>query len=119
MLRHRLSFPFNLYAAAFASAIIASALSLPFWKKFCSKAGLMDDPGHRKIHEKPVPLAGGLAVLTGLLAPTLLACLIVWLDSGGSAFDERFLQPRPHFEPLLQVPLLKPHAAFLLRHGLD
>ena len=81
--------------------------------------GLIDDPGHRKIHEQPVALAGGLAVLTGLLAPTLLACLVVWLGSGGAQFDERSLQPRPGSEPGVTIPLLRPHAAFLLRHGLD
>jgi UDP-GlcNAc:undecaprenyl-phosphate/decaprenyl-phosphate GlcNAc-1-phosphate transferase len=26
----------------------------------------MDDPGHRKIHTSPIPLAGGMAVMTGL-----------------------------------------------------
>jgi len=31
----------------------------------------VDDPGHRKIHDAPTPLAGGLAVLTGLLLPLL------------------------------------------------
>jgi UDP-GlcNAc:undecaprenyl-phosphate GlcNAc-1-phosphate transferase len=36
----------------------------------------MDEPGHRKIHASPVPLAGGLAVMTGLLAP-LLAGIVV------------------------------------------
>ena len=30
---------------------------------------LVDDPGQRKIHDQPVPLAGGFAVLTGILLP--------------------------------------------------
>ena len=30
---------------------------------------MVDDPGHRKIHAAPVPLAGGFAVLTGILLP--------------------------------------------------
>ena len=33
------------------------------------RAGLVDDPGHRKIHRESVPLAGGLTVMTALLAP--------------------------------------------------
>jgi UDP-GlcNAc:undecaprenyl-phosphate GlcNAc-1-phosphate transferase len=32
----------------------------------------VDDPGHRKIHDEPVPLAGGLAVITALALPTLV-----------------------------------------------
>jgi len=114
-----LNFPFNLYAAAFITAMAVSAASLPFWRKVCFKVGLLDDPGHRKIHEKPVALAGGLTVLTGLLVPTLLACLVVWLGSGGPAFEESSLRPKPGSEPLLTIPFLRPHAAFLLRHGLD
>jgi len=31
----------------------------------------VDDPGHRKIHDSPIPLAGGFAVLTGILLPVL------------------------------------------------
>jgi UDP-GlcNAc:undecaprenyl-phosphate GlcNAc-1-phosphate transferase len=51
---------------------------LPLWRLFCLRIGLVDDPGHRKIHDKPVPLAGGLAVMTGLLAPTLVATALLW-----------------------------------------
>jgi len=37
----------------------------------------MDDPGQRKIHSVPIPLAGGLAVMTGLLVPLLVDIAIV------------------------------------------
>ena len=83
-------FPFNLYLAAFALATLASLLSLPLWRAACHRWGLVDDPGHRKIHHTPVPLAGGFAVLTGLLTP-LLGCVLAlyfkWLDfaTGGHA----------------------------------
>ena len=50
------------------------------WRRWCLRAGLVDDPGHRKIHHAPVPLAGGLAVLTGLAAP--LAAGVIALKSG-------------------------------------
>ena len=32
---------------------------------------------HRKIHNAPIPLAGGLAVLTGLLVPLLVAGAVI------------------------------------------
>lgn len=38
----------------------------------------MDDPGHRKIHAQAVPLAGGLAVATALVVPTILSTLFLW-----------------------------------------
>jgi UDP-GlcNAc:undecaprenyl-phosphate GlcNAc-1-phosphate transferase len=47
----------------------------------------VDDPGHRKIHHEPIPLAGGLAVMTGLCVPLLGAVgLAVWNWSTAS-FD--------------------------------
>src|SRR6266850_2582852 len=61
------------------------AASLPFWRKWCLKAGLMDEPGERKIHAEPIPLAGGFAVLTGIMVPTLGAALLLWVLSGSPA----------------------------------
>jgi UDP-GlcNAc:undecaprenyl-phosphate GlcNAc-1-phosphate transferase len=42
------------------------------------RGGLVDDPGHRKIHEQTVPLAGGWAIATGLMVPLVLAVLILF-----------------------------------------
>src|SRR6266511_1025862 len=41
------------------------------------RVGLVDDPGPRKIHQSPVPLAGGLAVMTGLFVPLLIATVVL------------------------------------------
>ncbi len=62
-------------AAAFAAGMAATWLALPPWRAWCRRTGLVDDPGQRKIHSEPIPLAGGLAVLTGLLVPLLLGWL--------------------------------------------
>ena len=62
-------FPYNYYLLAFASAWVTTVLSVPLWRKWSYRTGLVDDPGQRKIHDRPVSLAGGLAVLTGLLLP--------------------------------------------------
>jgi UDP-GlcNAc:undecaprenyl-phosphate GlcNAc-1-phosphate transferase len=70
------SFPFNVFLAAFASALLTTWLTLPLWRRWCIRTGLVDDPGHRKIHEIPIPLAGGFAVLTGILLPLLVAGLV-------------------------------------------
>jgi len=67
-----MSFPFNVYGAAFLSAFAVTGLAMPLWRKWCLQTGLVDDPGHRKIHDAPIPLAGGLAVLTGMMAPLLM-----------------------------------------------
>ncbi len=78
-------FPLNAYALALGGALLASALALPVWRRWCVAVGLVDDPGHRKIHSTPIPLAGGLAVLTGMLMPVLAGLLVVkfgWLPEG-------------------------------------
>lgn len=72
-----MSFPFNVYLLALLGSAAISALSLPLWRAWCLRTGHVDDPGHRKIHHSPTPLAGGLAVLTGLTVPLLCAALVL------------------------------------------
>ena len=64
-----MKFPADAYVLAVCGGFVATAATLPLWRAWCRRSGLVDDPGHRKIHREPVPLAGGLAVLTGLLVP--------------------------------------------------
>ena len=52
------------YLLALLSACGTAFLTMPLWNNWCIRIGLMDDPGHRKIHQQPIPLAGGLAVVT-------------------------------------------------------
>ncbi len=62
-----------------------AAVALPLWRAWCVRTGLVDDPGHRKIHHEPVPLAGGLAVFTGMLIPILLGALALALHGTDTA----------------------------------
>ncbi len=90
-----MTFPFNFYVAAFAGAFVTSLLALPLWRKWCLRIKLVDDPGRRKIHNEPVPLAGGFAVLTGILLPLAAGAI------------------------LLKLGIVKISAAALIAHGLD
>jgi len=82
------NFPFNVFLAAFASAWITTFLALPLWRRWCLRTGLVDDPGHRKIHDAPIPLAGGFAVLTGILLPLLLAGLaLAFVPAAAAKFN--------------------------------
>lgn len=72
-------FPFNFFAAAFAGALLTTLLALPLWRKWCLRTNLVDDPGHRKIHNAPIPLAGGFAVLTGILLPLAVGVVLLKL----------------------------------------
>jgi UDP-GlcNAc:undecaprenyl-phosphate GlcNAc-1-phosphate transferase len=75
------TFPFNFFIAAFAGAFATSLLALPLWRKWCLRTSLVDAPGHRKIHDAPVPLAGGFAVLTGILLPLAVGAILLKLDT--------------------------------------
>jgi UDP-GlcNAc:undecaprenyl-phosphate GlcNAc-1-phosphate transferase len=55
---------------------------MPLWRKWCLRKGWVDEPGHRKIHQQPIALAGGLAVMTGLLLPALVAALVLLCEAG-------------------------------------
>jgi UDP-GlcNAc:undecaprenyl-phosphate GlcNAc-1-phosphate transferase len=49
------------------------------------RAGLIDRPGARKIHDKPMPTSGGLAIWLGLVVPLGLGhCLLGMLRAGPS-----------------------------------
>ncbi len=90
-----MTFPFNFFLAAFAGAFATSLLALPLWRQWCRRTHLVDDPGHRKIHDSPIPLAGGFAVLTGILLPLAVGAV------------------------LLKLNVLKVSAASSIVHGLD
>jgi UDP-GlcNAc:undecaprenyl-phosphate/decaprenyl-phosphate GlcNAc-1-phosphate transferase len=81
------TFPFSLYLAAVLSALVTALAALPLWRRWCVRTGLVDDPGHRKIHQEPVPLAGGLTVMTALLVPTLLAAAFLWWQGAHGALE--------------------------------
>ncbi len=73
----------SLYIATTCAGAVTTFVSLPLWRGWCRRTGHVDDPGGRKNHQEPIPLAGGLAVLTGLLVPLLVAVLALkfrWLD---------------------------------------
>jgi UDP-GlcNAc:undecaprenyl-phosphate/decaprenyl-phosphate GlcNAc-1-phosphate transferase len=70
-----------LYFLTLLAAALATAAALPFWRRWCRRHGAVDDPGHRKIHAASIPLAGGPAVMTGLLAALLGGTVFAFLHS--------------------------------------
>jgi UDP-GlcNAc:undecaprenyl-phosphate GlcNAc-1-phosphate transferase len=109
-----MTFPWTFYILAILSAGVVSSVSLPLWRRWCLQTGLMDDPGHRKIHNEAVPLAGGFAVATGLIIPTIIGSLFLWWH-GGEGFALLSQDSRT------SVTSTPPDATaeFLLRHGLN
>jgi UDP-GlcNAc:undecaprenyl-phosphate GlcNAc-1-phosphate transferase len=113
-----MSFPFNAYLVAAASAFVTVLVTLPIWRKWCRWTGLVDDPGSRKIHDQPIPLAGGLAVMTGLLVPMLLACAVLWWQHAGGASGTGEAGPPAARDTSGRLGLFNYNAVYLLQYGL-
>ncbi|HWQ90033.1 MAG TPA: MraY family glycosyltransferase [Clostridia bacterium] len=74
------------------------------WRNWCLRHGLVDDPGHRKIHHQPVPLAGGLAVLSAMLLTVLGGALTLWIipdQSWSSAMEYGLARRAPQLLAIL------------------
>ena len=64
--------------------------------------GLVDRPGHRKIHSAPMPTAGGLAIWLGIVLPLAAGQIVLWtLDAKLTSISlPEFIAP--HLSGLLQ-----------------
>lgn len=51
-------------------------------RSWAMRAGIVDKPGERKVHQKPVPLLGGLAVYGALVIALFLGIIIGYLPQG-------------------------------------
>jgi UDP-GlcNAc:undecaprenyl-phosphate GlcNAc-1-phosphate transferase len=74
--------------AAFLAAGLIALLLTPLVRELAIRHGLLDRPNHRRVNERPVPRAGGLAVAAAFL---LVGTTFALLDAGGD------LVPRPLF----------------------
>jgi len=114
-----MAFPLNVYLLAAVVAFTVSAGALPFWRQWCLRTGLVDEPGHRKLHDQPIPLAGGFAVMSGLLLPTIVFAFSLWVGGRGGGlpglpvFPDSDSNLRPVFSPL------GANTTYLLRYGLS
>ena len=66
----------------FIAAFIFSVITVPFVRKMCLSQGFYDQPGERKIHKKPIPRLGGIAIWLG----TILSLITVVILQGEYPF---------------------------------
>ena len=66
-------------AAAMPGLIVSCGLAFAL-RTLAPKWGLVDRPGHRKVHVEPTPFGGGLAIWAGVVVPLALAqiALAIW-----------------------------------------
>ncbi|MEZ6124665.1 MAG: MraY family glycosyltransferase [Planctomycetaceae bacterium] len=60
-----LTFVFGPFLVAFFVAFLLT----PVIRRLAPILGLVDHPGHRKVHVQPTPMGGGIAVFAGLVVP--------------------------------------------------
>jgi len=67
-----------IFSAAVPSMIVCWAAAWAL-RKFGPRWGLVDRPGHRKIHDRPMPTSGGLAIWLGVVLPIAGVWMAAWL----------------------------------------
>lgn len=65
---------------AFMLAFITSFVITPYTMRLAHSVGAMDLPEERKIHKKPIPRLGGLAIITGFLLSVLYLLFILNIE---------------------------------------
>ena len=74
--------------AAVALSFVLAALGTSLTQRVAERVGMLDVPGRRKAHGRPVPLLGGCAIFAAILLPSMLALSLaqVWLAEGVPAW---------------------------------
>ena len=54
------------YLAIFTIALVVTFVVTPLVRRFAIRRGLVDRPGGRKVHERPIPRLGGVAIFAGV-----------------------------------------------------
>lgn len=100
-----------LFALAFLLALAGTALS----RRVATRLGLIDAPGHRKVHTTPTPRNGGIGIFWGFAIPLLLATTAILLFAPKQHADFAAIAgiqiPQ---NVLLHLPGMRAHAPLLL-----
>ncbi len=69
--------------AALLPSLLLSALAGRAMRRWAPRWGLVDQPGSRKVHFKPTPLGGGIAIWLAVLLPLVTGLLLLAAIRGG------------------------------------
>lgn len=93
------------WAPALAVAGLSSLLVVPLMRRVALATNFVDQPERRKVHRRPIPYLGGLALVVGVLAAlplesrasprlAILVAVAALLSMVGLLDDDRTVQPR-------------------------
>ncbi len=107
--------------ALIPSALVA-AIAAGVVRRGAPRWGLVDEPGHRKVHARTTPLGGGIAIWLGVVVPMAAGQIVLWLltrsrGAEGWEWVNRIPIPafvRPHLSGLAEQ---APSLWFLLAAG--
>src|SRR3989338_5312255 len=72
-----------IYLIPFLFPLILALFLTPIIKKIAEKFNVLDKPeSERKIHQKPTPLLGGVAIFLSFLITLIISWIFGWLDDG-------------------------------------
>ncbi|MCT4597581.1 MAG: undecaprenyl/decaprenyl-phosphate alpha-N-acetylglucosaminyl 1-phosphate transferase [Vallitalea sp.] len=66
-----------IYIIAFIIAFVIACITTPISKKIAFKVGAIDMPKARGMHDKPMPLAGGMAIVMGFVITVLIIAPLI------------------------------------------
>jgi UDP-GlcNAc:undecaprenyl-phosphate/decaprenyl-phosphate GlcNAc-1-phosphate transferase len=66
-----------LIAGSLGASFVVSLLAAYLVRWYAPRFGLVDRPGHRKLHAVPTPLGGGLAIVLGMVVPLAVGQLLL------------------------------------------
>lgn len=76
----------------FAIAFVCTFVATPFVRKLAIKIGAMDVPrDDRRMHTKPIPRMGGLAIFIGIIIAVIFNVISASIEKTGIFFDEKIV----------------------------
>ncbi len=76
---------------AFGVAFLIALWATPRVRELALRAGVVDHPGGRRIHDRPVPRWGGIAIWLGVVLAVALAALGDWLVAGNKVLTPQLV----------------------------
>ncbi len=64
-------------SAIFFVSLVISLVLTPLAKRFCTSCGALDMPADRKVHDRPIPRCGGLAIVLSFFLTLAIGSLFV------------------------------------------
>ncbi len=88
--------PWLIFGCTIPSMIVCWTAALAV-RRWGPRWGLVDRPGPRKIHARPMPTSGGLAIWLGIVLPLAAGQIALWgLGVQGSGFKVQRQRAAPH-----------------------